>query len=383
MSSNDEPSEYVAARRPRLVAAGRAGRPRSRALTLAGAAAVVAVAGATAVLSSSGGAPGSPPPGASAAPVAPAPDLRLVGLGPAAVALPRGWGTNLTRCGVPQQDTVVIDVATVELCWARRPRGVESVEVTAGRPRFDFTADETLRIDGVQAQRQETRCERDVGNTRVCTGTVHLPSSGVSFRAESSTGAAHVDRILEQIRLGSGQVGVPGYQTIAVNQQGSSGASYLDALRTAGLAGEVRTVKVPGVAAGQVWGVSPQPGTMLAPGAVVTVTLVAQSDGPADEVRVEMAAGEGDRVLKDAQIRAGATIELVVGDRIWAYADGSRARTLAGALDGGSLAVDDWTQGPSHPHSWVAVAPGRTTVTLTITADGEPVVLGTVTVVVG
>jgi len=83
------------------------------------------------------------------------------------------------------------------------------------------------------------------------------------------------------------------------------------------------------------------------------------------------------------QIRANATLEVAVGDRIWASADGNRAGTLAGALDGSSLAVEDWKQGPNRPHSWVAVAPGRTTVTLTITADGKPVVLGTVTVIVG
>lgn len=363
--------------------ADRRRRRRALTLTLASAAAVVAVAGGTAVLSSTGGASGPQPPAASPTPVAPASDMRLVGLGHAAIAVPEGWGTNVTRCGVPQQDTVVIDVGAVDACLVKRPRGVESVEVTHGKPRFDFTADETFTVDGVEAQRQETRCEPDVGDTRVCNATVYLPSLGVSFRAESSSSAADVDRILEQIRLAPDQVGVPGYQTLAANQQGDSGEKYLDALREAGFTGEVRTKKLPGVAAGYVLGASPQPGTMLDPGAVVTVTVVAEPDGPADEVRVGMAAGEGDMALEDAQIRAGATIEVAVGDRVWAYADGRRAGTLAGELDGSSLAVDDWKQGPNYPHAWVAVAPGRTTVTLTITADGKPVVLGTVTVIVG
>jgi hypothetical protein len=284
---------------------------------------------------------------------------------------------------VPQQDTVVIDVGAVDTCLTKRPQGVDSVEVTPGKPRFDFTVDETFIVDGVEAQRQATRCEPDVGDTRVCNGTVYLPSSGVSFRAESSTSATAVDRILEQIHIVADQVGVPGYQTLAVNQQGKSGEKYLDALREAGFTAEVRTKKMPGVGAGYVLGASPQPGTMLDPGAVVTVTVVAKPEGPADEVRVGMAAGEGDTALEDAQIRAGATLEVAVGDRIWAYADGRRADTLAGELDGSSLAVDDWKQGPNYPHSWVAVAPGRTTVKLTVTADGTPVVLGTVTVIVG
>ena len=364
-------------------AADRARRRRALTLTLASAAAVVAVAGGTAALSSSDGAPGPQPPAASPTPVAPAPDTRLVGLGHAAIAVPQSWGTNVTRCGVPQQDTVVIDVGVVETCATPRPRGVESVDVTYGEPRFDFTADETFMVDGIEARRRATTCENDFGGTRVCNGTAYLPSLGISFRAESSTSAAEVDRILEQVRIVSDQVGVPGYQTLAVNQQGNSGEKYLDALREAGFTAEVRTKKMPGVTAGYVLGASPQPGTMLDPGSVVTVTVVAEPDGPADEVRVGMAAGEGDTALEDAQIRAGATLEVAVGDRIWAYADGNRAGTLAGELDGSSLAVDDWKQGPNYPHSWVAVAAGRTTVTLTITAHGKPVALGTVTVIVG
>ncbi|WP_166133134.1 PASTA domain-containing protein [Nocardioides ochotonae] len=363
-------------------AADRVRRRRALTLALASAAAVVAVAGGTAVLSSTGGAPGPQPPAASPTPAAPASDVRLVGLGHAAIAVPQSWGTNETRCGVPQKDTVVIDVGVIPLCLTNRPRGVDSVEVTQGKPRFDFTADETFTLDGMEAQRQGTRCAPDVGDTQVCNGTVHLPSLGVSFRAESSTSAADVDRILEQIRIADDQVGVPGYQTLSVHEQESAGEKYLDALREAGFNAEVQTKKMPGVAAGYVLGASPQPGTMLDPGAVVTVTMVAEPEGPADEVRVGMAAGEGDTALEDAQVRAGATLKVDVGDRVWAYADGNRAGTLAGELDGSSLAVDDWKQGPNYPHSWVAMAPGRTTVTLTITADGEPVVLGTVTVIV-
>jgi len=86
--------------------------------------------------------------------------------------------------------------------------------------------------------------------------------------------------------------------------------------------------------------------------------------------------------LGDEVIRAGATIELQVGDRIWAYASGKRASTLAGQLDGASLAVDDRVDGPNYPNSWEAVARGKSTLALTITADGEPVRLGVVTVVV-
>jgi hypothetical protein len=125
---------------------------------------------------------------------------------------------------------------------------------------------------------------------------------------------------------------------------------------------------------------------MVRPGTVVTVTVVAEPRGPADEVDVGINSvhwpEEVYHDLDDSQIRAGATMKLYVGDQIWAYARGKRARTLAGELDGTSLAVSDCKKCPNYPHSWIAVSRGETMITLTITADGKPVVLGTVTVLV-
>lgn len=362
--------------------AGRVRRRRTLTFALVSAAAVVVVAGGTTVLTNPGDNPGPQPPVASPSPAVPSADQRLVGVGRVAIAVPQRWGTNDTQCGTPQRDTVVIDVGAIPMCLIPRPRGVDSIEITEGEPRFDFTADETLTVDGVAAQRQATTCETGYGDSTVCHATVYFPSLEVSFRAESSTGPAQVDRILEGIQMVSDQVGVPGYQRIADNQQGNSGEKYLQALGEAGLASEVRTQKYPGIDAGYVLDVSPQPGEMVKPGSVVTVTVVAEPEGPADEVRVGMAAGEGEEALEDSQIRAGGTLELAVGDRVWAYASGRRAGTLAGELDGDSLTIDNWEEGPNYPHSWVASTPGRTEVTLTITADGAPVVLGTVTVVV-
>lgn len=207
----------------------------------------------------------------------------------------------------------------------------------------------------------------------------------MTSRAESSTSAEEVDRILEWIQIVPDHVGVPGFQPIVINEQGRSQAKYVEALRESGLTAEIKTRKVPAVDPGYVLAVSPTPGTMVRSGSVVTVTVVAEPEGPAGEVRVGMNSldtEEDYHDLSDGQIRSGATIELGVGDRIWAYADGRRAGTLAGALDGPSLAVDAWKEGPNFPHSWQAVAPGRTKVTLTITVDGALVTLGVVTVVV-
>jgi hypothetical protein len=91
---------------------------------------------------------------------------------------------------------------------------------------------------------------------------------------------------------------------------------------------------------------------------------------------------EPGKLLDDSQIRAGATIKLFVGDHIWAYARGRRASTLAGELDGTSLAINACKKRPNYPRSWIAVSRGKTKITLTITAYGKPVVLSTVTVLV-
>jgi hypothetical protein len=116
------------------------------------------------------------------------------------------------------------------------------------------------------------------------------------------------------------------------------------------------------------------------------MTVVAEHRGPADRVAVGMGsmsgAGDYGAQLGDRGIRQGATLRLDVGDEVWAFASGPRAGTLAGELDGDALVVSDWVEGPNYPHSWVAVRPGGTTVTLTIEAEDRLVELGQVTVVV-
>ena len=200
--------------------------------------------------------------------------MRLVGLGHAAIAVPDDWATNAMRCGTPTRDTVVIDVAIVPACGAPRPKGVESVEVTQGKPRFDFTADETFTVDGLRAQRQATTCGADAfGDSHVCAGVVYIPSLRVSFRAESSTSAEEVGRILRRLRIVPDRVAVPGYQTVAATHQERSGDKYVNVLREAGLKAKVRTRRRPSVLAGFVLGAAPQPGTMLRPGTAVNVTV--------------------------------------------------------------------------------------------------------------
>lgn len=320
-----------------------------------------------------------------------APDgTRWVGLVHAAIAVPQDWGTNRLRCGTPQHDTVIIDVSALDGCRTDWPRGVDSVLVsyvdpTADPETADPAAGEQIEIDGVTAIRQATACTKQSAEPRLCSGTVYVPSERVSFYATSASNAAGVDDVLRQIRILPDRVGVPGYQRLNLDEQGGATSAYLDALEWSGLRAEVRTKRAPAVPVGYVLDVSPRPGTLLRPGDVVTVTAVAEPTGPAEEVRVDVTTVHNEeryRTIGDPRIRAGATITIAMGDRISAYADGKRSGTLAGKLKGTSLAVDGWKEGPNYPHSWIAVAPGRTTITLTVTADGKPARLGSVTVLV-
>lgn len=364
-------------------AAARRRRRLALAATTLGAAAVVAVIGGTAVLTTPGVGPQEPsPPPASDGPAPLPAGTRLVGLGTVAIVVPQEWGTNQTRCGTPQKDTVVINVGAVDSCAIARPEGVESVEVVQGEPRFDFRADSTVQIDGEEAQRQRTTCTRDtIGGVRVCSGTVYFPAHGALFRAESSTSPEEVDRILDQIRVDPERVGVPAFQPLAVNTQGRSGEKYAALLTEQGFDVQVHTRKITAGTPGYVLDASPTPGTMLAPGSSVTITVISEPDGPADEVSVRVDTDSSEQFAGDAQIRAGdTTLRLKVGERIWSYARGKRANTLAGELQGDALAIDDWTDGPNYPHAWVATAPGRTAIVLSIEADGERVELGKVSV---
>ncbi len=361
-----------------LARATRHRRWRTVAVVASSAAAVVVAMAGTALLLSPNTTP--KPPVSTPSVAAIPPGTRLVGIGHAAIAVPESWGTNETQCGTPKKDTVVIDVGAIPACATGRPAGVESVDLSHGPPRFDFAADQTLRIDGVDAQRQATVCTNDA-EVELCTGTVFIPSLQISFRAESSTSPAAVDEILSWIRLVPGSVGVPGFERTNMALQGGAGDRYVTAARAVGLDVRVVTKARPPIDPGFILGVTPQPGTMVAPGTEITLTVVAEPEGPADEVAVRVSsAGAADgeyQDLTDEQIRTGAFITLSVGDSIWASADGHRSRTLDGSLDGISLASV-----PGKSASWTATRSGTTRLTLTITADGAPVKLGVVSVYV-
>jgi hypothetical protein len=249
-------------------------RRRTVAVSLAAAVAVIAAAGGTAVLVRPHTSPEISPPIASTSPGVAPTDLRLFGIGHAAIAVPKEWGMNQTKCLTPQRDTVVL-ARDPHFCAMPRPVGVESVDLGRGKPSlFGITADQTIEIDGVRAERRHTTCtEQNMYSVRICSGGVRIPSLDTWFWAESSTSAEEVDRILERITIVPNRVGVPHYQNLSMD--GNSAEKYADMLRELGLKSTVRTIKSPSYDPGQLMGVSPVPGTMLPLGATVTLTVVA------------------------------------------------------------------------------------------------------------
>ncbi|GAB2458754.1 hypothetical protein GCM10027062_43280 [Nocardioides hungaricus] len=371
--------------------ADRLRRRRGRLRAAAAALGVVAVVGGLASVAAL--VPGPAPEQADAGPTGttasdPVPaDRRLVGVGSTAIAVPQGWATNALRCGTATEPTVVVDVAVIETCgWIGAPV-FESVWIERGVNRRMFQPVESIEIDGVPAQRDETTCTAETSGDTRCAGTVVIPSANASYRAEAAS-AERVDEILSWIRVVPDLVAVPGFEDANIrHQDDDAGESYRTALEAAGLRVEVRTESRPGSKAGYVLGVSPGPGTMLEPGDTVTMTEVAEPRGPADEVSVEVnSVGPGDsmdyRGLGDAELRAGGELTVDLGSTVWVYGNGPRIGTLAGEVSGTALTLDGWEQGPNYGRSWEAVERGTSTITVTITADGEPITIGTVRVTV-
>ena len=365
---------------------------RRRHLTIgAAAAAVAAILGVANLVATDPAERGSDPtPPSSENVVDPPAGMRFVGIGHAAIAVPAGWATNATRCGEPQEDTVVIDVAVTETCDAPRGADVQSVEVTEGDAPPGFTVDRTYEVDGLRAQSSAIRCGVEGDEPQTCRAMVHLPTELVTFEAASSSPVADVARarvsaLLGRVRFLRAQVAVPGYATLALDYQARSEAKYVSDLRSYDLVPTVRTRVVPGASPGVVLDVEPRPGTLIPRGQVVTVTVVAGARTPADEVAVGVSSVDDQdtyRTLSDVDIRRGATLVLPEGSDLWAYAAGKRAASLSARQAGSSSAIDFWRNGPHWPMSWEAVLPGTTRVTRAVRADGRRIDIGTVTVVV-
>lgn len=369
------------------VAANRLRRRRTTTRAAVVAAAVIAIVGGTTLVAAQDTSPSLDGP-ADTQPAGPVPaGTRLVGIGHSAIAVPEDWATNALQCGTATEPTVVIDVTVIETCGLLSPKTFDNVWVEQGVNRSMFSPVENFEIDGVAAQRDETTCTRYGDQGSQCSGTVFVPSANASYRAQAAT-KQRAEEILSWIHIVPDRVAVPGFGSANMDHQDDdAGEHYRAELEAAGLRVEVIAEPRPGFKPGYVLGASPGPGTMVEPGEVVTMTEIAEPRGPADEVNVEVnSVGPGDsmdyRGLSDEQIRAGAKLRIDLGATIWVFGQGKRIGTLAGETSGSALTLDDWRGGPNYGRSWKAVEPGISTLTITITANGERVTLGTVTVMV-
>ncbi|WP_067437118.1 PASTA domain-containing protein [Nocardioides jensenii] len=269
-----------------MLAGARHTRRRRTTTVLAAAAVMAVVVGGSALVFNGVGEGARPTPGTGApTPASIVPDgYRLVGAGTAAIAVPEEWGTNRTQCGVPKRNTVVVDQISIPACGTTRPQDVQSVEITEGKPRFDFAPDETTEVDGETAQLQTTRCENqslggDDTPRLLCSRTTRFPDLGVSFRAESSSqpealAREQVEEMLAHVRVLDDKVAVPGHEAISTTVSEGAGPLYVERLREAGLAAVVVTERRPRIQFGHILHINPAPGTILDPGDVVTVTYV-------------------------------------------------------------------------------------------------------------
>lgn len=372
-------------------------RARGRLAVLAAAASVVVVAGVVAVTTTGDGttprrsdSPAVASPSATEAADGgsdvPPDGFRWVGEGQAVIAVPEGWGTNAVHCGTPKRDTVIVDQGAICMALVPYPEDTSSVDVRQRQPideRDDYTDAE---VEGEPALLSPVECyEGDEFSAATCTQSLVLPDRDVVFAAQTSRGREALAPILDRVAILDEAVAVPGFQTHALDRQGRSGEAYADALRGAGFTVEVVEEVRRGVPAGYVLGAEPAPGTVVAPGATITVTQVAPPAGPADEIVLGMSGDRDGRQLvdlSDDELRTDPTVRLDVGDTLWTYAQGKRQRSYAATLTGDAIEDDGWDEGPNRGRSWVAARPGTSTVELSIDVDGQRLVLSTVTVVV-
>ncbi|MFB6721985.1 PASTA domain-containing protein [Kribbella sp. NPDC056345] len=229
--------------------------------------AVAAVIGASTALTNNGATPLEQPPVAAS----PVPEnLRLVGVGHTAIAVPKSWGTNQLKCGTPTKNTVIVDPGPQGYCFLAQAAGIVSVRIGT-KPAVEFRADETFQLNGVEAQRQRTVCTAwDADRPTTCTGAVLIPSRNVWIRAVSSAGDEAVGNALEQIWFVKDSIGVPGFRSLDLE---TSTDKYLAELRAAGFEWTIKTKVEPGAPKGSVLAVSPAPGTMVPNGSTLTLTL--------------------------------------------------------------------------------------------------------------
>jgi hypothetical protein len=204
-----------------------------------------------------------------------------VGMGVAAVAVPDDWPRNDVECnGVPRGGSTVIADAGGVVCmmYTPFPADADAVTVTYVDTAPPEVASWTeVEVDGVEALRSPTgTVEPDpgLGGEPVTEASVYLPEQDVLFRVQSTVAPERVDELLDGIVVLEEHVGVPGFADLGLDgpRQGRADEAYLERLEEAGLEVELveqtdRMARTPG----EVISVTPEPGTIVAPGSSVEV----------------------------------------------------------------------------------------------------------------
>lgn len=374
------------------------------------AAAVLAVVGGTALTVGLGGSGDGP--GKSDDVVAPderftpPPGTRLVGIGHVAVAVPETWPLNKARCGTPVTDTVILEIGTARSCLVTHAPASDVVDLSRGMAQeFDASRAESVDVDGRSVLRSPLQCvtsphaERAVpqsGNPELCSTRMYFPDADVTVWLSSSRAQAHerVREMLTWVGWLDDRVAVPSWLFFANQHQEKSGQAIRGALSELGLGVQMLTVSRPGMPAGFLLGTDPEAGTMLEPGSVVAVTVVAEPSGPAEEVSVwvnsQGTGPERDYVgLDDTQIRSGrGRLTVPVGGLVWFGETESRGfegrligefRNDAGDPESG--VGFEAAPGKDSP-TWLATHAGVVRLTISLERDGERYEIGTVTIVV-
>lgn len=254
-------------------------RRRSYVAALAAAAAVVVTVGAVAVWPDGSGSgrdstpTASDSPSPSPSPEVPPAGFRWVGMGRAVIAVPDSWATNDIRCGTPQSNTVVVDVSVIETCATAYPADTSSVWLRERQPVDEIATWTPVEVDGEEALRSPDERLVGYGDSPIFRASVYLPGRDVVFAASSTVSQEVVDEVLSRVTILDTLVAVPGISpaNYGPTPQSKAGETYVRMVREAGLVAEVVTEQGP--LPGFVLDVSPAPGTVVEPGAVVTVTV--------------------------------------------------------------------------------------------------------------
>jgi hypothetical protein len=197
------------------------------------------------------------------------PDSRLVGVGHAAIAVPKAWPFNKTGCGTPVQDTVIINVSAVPLCLIPRPPGVTAVDIQhrPTRPRYpDFANADAVELDGSPAWRTTPLLQGGVW-----TQAMWIPGESALLTA-TAPAAAITQRLLGTVRLLERRVAVP--QSNMAGHAKPILKRFTKSAEDLGFTVAIRSVKArPSFSTGWIMGTSPPTGTVARIGSTIRVTL--------------------------------------------------------------------------------------------------------------